>query len=513
LPNHFFGFTCVIYGSFSAIGHILKGYRIGGILTRIGLSANSVCSWLVSGYWCIGFGEWCILMLLEHMFILLSVALTLDGGALGHFLFTFIGSVVAYMARDHSRAMQSHMDGRMWGISIVATVSALTAGMCTTGWLSFEGIRRKVRAIQKILEMNDVPLEALTADSQPNSRSNSGQPSSSTDNCSSLTRSNFEVSSSFASLSVPFDELSVSRLVGQGAFGKVYMGAYNNKTVAVKVIRWDSHKAGYTKVNPLREAMIASKLCQENLVRTLTFSQIRQVDLLTGQPVAAQEDSQAQISCEVKQATASEAWIVQEWCDMGALREYCRIPRWEPPELDEAVQMFEDICNAGIYLHSHNVIHGDLTANNVLLKSSSSHKKGYVCKISDFGLARVLEGETTELLTSQLGTVSHMPPELFQMDVKRLTKKADVYAAGILLWQILLGETPFKGKSGPQIIISVVKGIRLELPSYVPPLLRDMFDHCTRTDMAERPEFSEMLPQLQKDVNFNLHQEDSSKTD
>merc|ERR1719323_3040658 len=120
--------------------------------------------------------------------------------------------------------------------------------------------------------------------------------------------------------------------------------------------------------------------------------------------------------------------MVQEWCDRGTLGMHCHKPRVDPRSLEEVADMFVDITGAGSYLHSRGIIHGDLTANNVLIKTQVSHK-GYVCKICDFGLARVLEGDTSEIMTTQMGTVTHMPPELLMavQDV-RLTVAVDTYA-------------------------------------------------------------------------------------
>merc|ERR1712217_931537 len=105
--------------------------------------------------------------------------------------------------------------------------------------------------------------------------------------------------------------------------------------------------------------------------------------------------------------------------------------------------ILSEVAAGGAYLHSWGIIHGDLTANNVLIKTCIS-RNGFVCKICDFGLARVLEGERVEIATKQLGTVTHMPPELLTADETKLTAKADVYAAGVLLWQAIKRETPWK---------------------------------------------------------------------
>ena len=116
-----------------------------------------------------------------------------------------------------------------------------------------------------------------------------------------------------------------------------------------------------------------------------------------------------------------------------------------------------------------------------------------MCKVCDFGLARVLEEGITELLTSQLGTVSHMPPELIQLEDKRLSKKADIYAVGMLLYEVTVGEIPYRGMMVPQIILSVAKGKKLCLPECVNEPFREIYDRCTHRDPSERPSADQLV--------------------
>merc|ERR1739847_149800 len=105
------------------------------------------------------------------------------------------------------------------------------------------------------------------------------------------------------------------------------------------------------------------------------------------------------------------------------------------------------------YLHARRIIHGDLSANNVLRKTQPC-RKGYVCKVCDFGLARVLDYGSTGILTNQLGCVPYMPPELFDVDnTPELSYMADVYSFGVILWQVVGGQVPWKGLSAPAVVV------------------------------------------------------------
>lgn len=189
-----------------------------------------------------------------------------------------------------------------------------------------------------------------------------------------------------------------------------------------------------------------------------------------------------------------ETWIVQEWCDRGTLAQFCRTPRTDERFWPEVLEINQEIAAAGSYIHSFGIIHGDLSANNVLIKSHLS-RKGYVCKMCDFGLARILEGESTEIVTTQLGTVTHMPPELLSLEEtqSKLTAKADIYAAGIFIWQSFMGKTPYEGLSAPKVILKVASGARLELPPEIPKTIVRMFERCTASSPEARPEFEELI--------------------
>mmetsp|Transcript_2630 Transcript_2630/g.6162 ORF Transcript_2630/g.6162 Transcript_2630/m.6162 type:complete len:829 (+) Transcript_2630:68-2554(+) len=274
----------------------------------------------------------------------------------------------------------------------------------------------------------------------------------------------------------PFDDVRLLRLVGQGSFGKVFYGLWMGSPVAVKII--ETRIAEQRKFEPAFEAVLSASMAHPNLVQTF-MSSTRDKPLSAGMS----EEAEATV----------ETWMVQEWCDRSTLGTHCQRPRLDSDSLQEVVDICIDIAGAGSYLHARGIIHGDLTANNVLIKTQVS-RKGYVCKICDFGLARVLEGDTTDIMTTQLGTVTHMPPELFAVGTEvRLTASADIYAAGVLLWQTVMGEPPFQGLSPPQVVVQIVKGKRLRLPAEAPDEIKQVFLMCTAAQPQDRPTFDELV--------------------
>lgn len=279
----------------------------------------------------------------------------------------------------------------------------------------------------------------------------------------------------------PFEDVALQHLVGRGSFGRVYAGTWHGASVAVKVMTWNTLAAD-RKCAPLFEAQLSAALSHPCLVQTFKYSSRKMVPVTN--------------DCwDVLEEAASgnyEVWIVQEWCDRGTLSQYCNQPRSNESSIEEVCHMCSDITAAGSYLHSRGIIHADLTANNVLIKSNVS-LFGYVCKVCDFGLARILEDDTKGLRIGQLGTITHMPPELFEFTKDAgevlVTPKADVYAAGMLLWQIITGRPPWEGLTAPQVVVRIAQGARLRLPESVAANLRDVFDQCTDPEPDMRPSF------------------------
>lgn len=90
-----------------------------------------------------------------------------------------------------------------------------------------------------------------------------------------------------------------------------------------------------------------------------------------------------------------------------------------------------------------------------------------------------------------------MPPELLQLEKKSLSKKADVYATGILLYQALMGKPPYQGMSAAQVVLYVAQGNMLHLRPGVSQDLSRAFEQCTRRRPADRPEARQLLTELQ----------------
>eukprot|EP00928_Gymnodinium_smaydae_P003697 TRINITY_DN11306_c1_g1_i1.p1 TRINITY_DN11306_c1_g1~~TRINITY_DN11306_c1_g1_i1.p1 ORF type:complete len:524 (+),score=28.68 TRINITY_DN11306_c1_g1_i1:76-1647(+) len=481
-----FRLSCFGFFSGNLVGSLLNDQGRKIVSFRVAMLANSLASWIVSGMWCYGHAQWIVLMVLEHAFQVVGIYLLCGTRWQAHFIFTMVGSMGAYVMRHLIEIDSSDIecDGDCWFRKASATVSCLVGGMVFITVANFDALRRKIEALWMIIRTDTSHFEedalqvVLKESAQKLSSDGSGSRRTS--------GSKSECGAASDDVGSSIDGIVLIEQIGRGAFGRVFKGNADGVTVAVKMIEWQRVDRLKEKPNlvPEFEAQLGSKMDNPFLVRTICY----------GTNVMS---------------SGRETWIAQEWCDMGTLNSYCDKPRSSL----ETLPIIADICSGGAYMHAQEIIHGDLTSNNVLL-SSSSAPKGFDCKICDFGMARVLETESPYILTTQLGTVSHMPPELFGFDRKdlKLSKKVDIYAVGVLIYQILKGAPPFDGLSAPQIVIQVSMGKSLPVPEHATGCIREVFKECISKDRSKRPHFEELSRRIQTAMeNECVEQQDEQR--
>ncbi|PNW87297.1 hypothetical protein CHLRE_02g117050v5 [Chlamydomonas reinhardtii] len=203
-----------------------------------------------------------------------------------------------------------------------------------------------------------------------------------------------------------------------------------------------------------------------------------------------------------------EVWIIMEFCDRGSLQDALdrgalklRKPSGEMGEthLPMMVATACEVASALQYLHDKGIVHGDLTAWNVMLctahdPAADRSGRNFVAKVADFGLSRNLDVRS-KIKTRTYGTISHMPPECLISGI--ISKATDVFAFGVLLWQMYTGLRPWAGMNHGQIIYNVgMKNVQLLFPPGTPPAIADLSSSCTRTDPTTRPSFGEIMDKL-----------------
>lgn len=133
----------------------------------------------------------------------------------------------------------------------------------------------------------------------------------------------------------------------------------------------------------------------------------------------------------------SQVYMVMEWVDGRLLRQILREEKKLPPE--RAVNIVLGIADALEYIHSHGVVHRDLKPENIMVNSSDA------VKLIDFGIAGQ-EGArrlTFAKLSQLMGTPDYISPE--QVKGKRGDGRSDIYALGVMLYEMLTGQVPFRG--------------------------------------------------------------------
>lgn len=315
--------------------------------------------------------------------------------------------------------------------------------------------------------------------------------------------------------------LEVSTLLGCGAQGRVYFGRWFGIDVAVKVIdnvpviSSDPSKA--PTCSDALEAVLSQDLSHPNVVRTLTYAttasqapnSFEDSAMGCGDTLSSSCWDSADMNsfgCHT-QSVASETWIVMEFCDRGTLLDACdkgwlrTTPSYATglPHMPAVLATAHEIASAMTYLHGRGIIHGDLTAANVMLSSSGAAvdigNRGFIAKVSDFGLSRDLDVKS-KIKTNSYGTVTHMPPELLRSGV--LGPATDVYAFGVLLWEMYTGSRPWPGMSHGQVIQAVsVEHRKLFVPSDTPADLAELLNDCMATEPKLRPSFHEICERLE----------------
>lgn len=278
----------------------------------------------------------------------------------------------------------------------------------------------------------------------------------------------------------PFDDVKMGPLLGKGAYGRVYRATWKGSLVAVKVLEHlKSEEGGVDSV----EALLSGQLSHPNVVQSYKYHT----------RVVTNNNS----LFDDKHAEVMETWMILEFCNKGSLSDgvergwFRRKVGLFEVEYKAVLATAREVAGAMCYLHSRNILHADLTGNNILLCSSAKDERRFTAKVADFGLSRVLEGNTQYHNTKSYGTVTHMPPELLLDGT--LGRPADVYAFGVILWELYMGQRPYAGLSHGQIIHHITTRKTLVLPSACPASLAKLIDSCFLADPDQRPTFAQIL--------------------
>ena len=181
--------------------------------------------------------------------------------------------------------------------------------------------------------------------------------------------------------------------------------------------------------------------------------------------------------CTIYEVGTAEglAFIAMEYVDGRPLSE---VIAESPQPLNDALRYGIQAADALTYAHDHGVVHRDFKAANVIV-----NKDGRL-KIVDFGLARrgdpTMAGSTTMATVLPAGAAAGTPCAMAPEQVRgELTDaRSDIWALGVLLYEMVSGTKPFTGSTTPDLFSSILRDALALLPSGAPPELRSVIDHC-----------------------------------
>ena len=190
--------------------------------------------------------------------------------------------------------------------------------------------------------------------------------------------------------------------------------------------------------------------------------------------------------------------VVLEFVEYGEVLDYIKD---QNPDFKFKISIVYDVCLAMCYLHSLSppMIHGDLKVENILVGENLR------AKICDFGFAQWKHYSRSHSSESvRLGTVTHVPPELWRDSCLRKDETFDVYGYGICIWEIITAEKPFNGELAELIKEWVLNNQRPDsnlIPPDVPTKLIILMKRCWSQSKSDRPMFLNIKKELEDQVN------------
>ncbi|KAM9761307.1 ephrin type-B receptor 1-like isoform 2-T2 [Menidia menidia] len=262
--------------------------------------------------------------------------------------------------------------------------------------------------------------------------------------------------------------VKIEEVIGSGEFGEVYKGRLKpvgkkEIPVAIKTL-----KVGYSERQRrdfLAEASIMGQFDQPNIIRL-----------------------------EGVVTKSRPTMIITEFMENGALDSFLRQNDGQFPVI-QLVGMLRGIASGMRYLAEMSYVHRDLAARNILVNSN------LVCKVSDFGLSRYLEEDTSDpTYTSSLGgkiPVRWTAPEAIAY--RKFTSASDVWSYGIVTWEVMAyGERPYWDMSNQDVINAIEQDFRLPAPMDCPVVLHQLMLDCWQKDRNARPKFPDIVSMLDK---------------
>ncbi len=245
----------------------------------------------------------------------------------------------------------------------------------------------------------------------------------------------------------------IVRVLGKGAMGIVYEGRDPNldRRVAIKTVKVENlapEAAAEYEARFRTEARSAARLQHPNIVSVYDSDQHGDV-----------------------------AYLVMEYVEGDDLKHHLDSGRRY--SLEQTLHLVDDLLSALDYAHRHGVVHRDVKPANLLLEASGR------LKLTDFGVARMQDGDATRTQGAMVGTLKYMAPE--QVQGQKVDTRADLFSVGVVLYQLLTDQRPFDGENEFAIIHQIV-GHAPPPPSSANARLPAAVDDVVARALAKKPE-------------------------
>ncbi|XP_061647487.1 ephrin type-A receptor 6 isoform X1 [Phyllopteryx taeniolatus] len=288
--------------------------------------------------------------------------------------------------------------------------------------------------------------------------------------------------------------IRIERVIGAGEFGEVCSGRLRTpgkKEIAVAI---KTLKGGYVERQRrdfLREASIMGQFDHPNIIRLEgVVTKSRPVMIVVEYMENGSLDSFLRAS--MLRLAGNQFSVYPASCPMIA-----GIGSSTPATLQhdghftviQLVGMLRGIASGMMYLSDMGYVHRDLAARNILVNSN------LVCKVSDFGLSRILEDDPEAAYTTTQGgkiPIRWTAPEA--ISYRKFSSASDAWSYGIVMWEVMsYGERPYWEMSNQDVILSIEEGYRLPAPMGCPVALHQLMLHCWQTERSHRPRFADVV--------------------
>ncbi|XP_071358872.1 ephrin type-A receptor 6-like isoform X2 [Trachinotus anak] len=260
--------------------------------------------------------------------------------------------------------------------------------------------------------------------------------------------------------------IRIERVIGAGEFGEVCSGRLRTpgkKEIAVAIKTLKGGYVEHQRRDFLREASIMGQFDHPNIIRL-----------------------------EGVVTKSRPVMIVVEYVENGSLDSFLRQHDGHFTVI-QLVGMLRGIASGMKYLSDMGYVHRDLAARNILVNSN------LVCKVSDFGLSRVLEDDPEAAYTTTGGKIPIRWTAPEAISYRKFSSASDAWSYGIVMWEVMsYGERPYWEMSNQDVILSIEEGYRLPAPMGCPVALHQLMLHCWQKERSHRPKFTDVVSFLDK---------------